>query len=143
MSKVKNFIQRYIVPQGILDIRRNYIRKTNITKLRFPENLKLKNLEINQKRCFILATGPSIKKMDLSPLKGELCVSVSNFFVHHQFDDLKPAYHVLAPSHPPITSSDYKSFLEDAFNHMKHPISIFMGDSDKHIVETMKIPSNV
>lgn len=47
-------------------------------------------------RCFILACGPSIKKQNLHPLRDEVCISVSNFFVHPEYQWIKPAYHVVA-----------------------------------------------
>ncbi len=59
-------------------------------------------------RCFILATGPSIKDQDLSGLEGELCIAVSHFFLHKSIDKISPRYHVLAPYHPPFTFEELK-----------------------------------
>jgi len=47
-------------------------------------------------RCFIIATGPSIKDQDLRPLRNELCISLSNFFVHPDYGYIKPQYHCMA-----------------------------------------------
>src|SRR6185437_6208885 len=44
-------------------------------------------------RCFILATGPSIKTQPLHLLAGETCISVSNFFVHPDYGLIRPRYH--------------------------------------------------
>lgn len=65
------------------------------------------------KRCFILATGPSIKKQDLRPLRNELCISVSNFFVHPHYDIIKPRYHCIAPFHFPISEDGFQAWLKD------------------------------
>lgn len=143
MERVKKFVERYLVPQGFLAMRRNYLLKRFQNTLRFPENGVLENKEMSRRRAFLLATGPSLKKVDLDILVGECCITMSNFFVHPQFQSLKPAYHVLAPSHPPITSKEYSFFLQDAFDHMKHPITLFMGESDRHIVEKMDMPDNI
>ena len=64
-------------------------------------------------RCFVLATGPSIKKQDLRPLKNELCISVSNFFVHQHYDVIKPRYHCIAPYHLPISEDEFQAWLKD------------------------------
>lgn len=141
--EMKKFIERYLIPQGFLDLRRKYLRKKFQNTHRFPENKVLENREIYQERAFLLATGPSLKEMNLEPLTGKCCITMSNFFVHPQFQILKPAYHVLAPSHPPITSEDYKSFLQDAFDHIKHPITLFMGESDRYIVKKMNVPDHI
>jgi hypothetical protein len=65
------------------------------------------------RRCFILATGPSIQQQDLTPLKDELCISVSNFFVHEHYDQIKPAYHCIAPWHPPITLEQLGAWMNE------------------------------
>lgn len=64
-------------------------------------------------RCFILATGPSIKKQSLKQLAGENCIAVSNFYVHPDYPLLKPAYHCIAPYHPPITEEAWQDWLKD------------------------------
>lgn len=143
MKSLKTLIEKFIIPSGFLEIRRNYLKNKFHKTIFFPENKKLLKKEDGKSRCFILATGPSLGNLDLSLLKGELCISVSNFFVHSEFHELKPAYHVFAPSHPPITSAMYSSFLEDAFNKMNHQINIFMGESDRHIINSMKLPPNI
>ena len=66
-------------------------------------------------RCFILATGPSVKEQDLTVLQGELCIAVSHFFLHKDILLIRPRYHVLAPYHPPFTFEDIKKVF-DGFN---------------------------
>lgn len=56
-------------------------------------------------RCFILATGPSISTQNLLPLKDEICISINMFYLNHDYDAIKPRYHLvsgIAP-HPKIT----------------------------------------
>jgi hypothetical protein len=45
------------------------------------------------RRCFIVATGPSVKNQDLRQLAGELVITVSNAYLHQHCDVFKPAYH--------------------------------------------------
>lgn len=64
-------------------------------------------------RCFILATGPSIKKQDLTLLRDETCIAVSNFFVHPDYATIKPRYHCIAPYHPPITEEAWQIWMAE------------------------------
>jgi N-acetylneuraminate synthase len=65
-------------------------------------------------RCFILATGPSIKHQPLGHLVGEHCIALSNFFVHSDYRRIKPKYHCIAPYHPPITEEGWQTWLKEA-----------------------------
>ncbi|MEK7575007.1 MAG: hypothetical protein AAB511_02130 [Patescibacteria group bacterium] len=87
------------------------------------------------RRAFILATGPSIKTQDLSRLQGELCVSVSNFFVHPDFKKISPEYHIFPASHKPITVEQMLDLLRDAEKHFPDGQKIFMSATDKYLVE--------
>jgi hypothetical protein len=78
------------------------------------ENLSLKDLYSSVDRCFILATGPSIKKENLKVLTNEFTLSVSNFFVHDDYPELKSKFHIFAPFHSPITTNQAREWLKDA-----------------------------
>ncbi len=64
-------------------------------------------------RCFILATGPSIRTQDLSPVYGETNIAVSHFHLHDDIAKINPAYHVLAPQHHPFTFTDSSKYFQD------------------------------
>jgi len=64
-------------------------------------------------RCFILATGPSIRSQNLKLLKDEFCISVSNCFVHPDYALIKPAYHCMASYHPPITEEGWRGWMKE------------------------------
>jgi len=91
------------------------------------------------KRIFILATGPSIKTQDLSPLEGELCISVSNFFVHPDFNKIHPEYHIFAASHDPITDEQMVAWLRDAEKHFPDGQKVFLSDTDKYLVDKFNL----
>src|SRR3989344_3781875 len=97
-------------------------------------NAELKN-SYNGKKCFILATGPSIKKQNLKKLLGEPCISVSNFFVHPDFKTIAPVFHVFASSHRPITSEQMASWFTDAEKHFPEGQKVLVSITDKPIVE--------
>lgn len=97
----------------------NLVRRTSINR-QFRTTPTEKNLlKINRqfrnlhrdRRCFILATGPSLKTQDLRLLKDDLCIAVSNFFVHPDFSYINPAYYCVAPYHLPITEIAWHKWL--------------------------------
>ena len=64
-------------------------------------------------RCFILATGPSIREQDLTLLQGEICFAVSNFFVHPDYATIQPRYYCVAGYHKPITKAAWAEWLRE------------------------------
>lgn len=76
-------------------------------------NSRLKERHAGQ-RCFILATGPSIKDQPVRQLAGEHCIAVSNFFVHPDYRAIRPRYHCIAPFHAPITEEGWQDWLKEA-----------------------------
>ena len=98
----KKFIKRWLLPPGILDL---FIRgKIAVTKgIKTSSIVKLWNsseiLENSNlgERCFIFGAGSSINRQDLRRLVGESVISVSNTFVHPDYANIKPKYHVLPP----------------------------------------------
>lgn len=85
-----------------------------------PENVRQHILERNKalhnrhagERCFIVATGPSIKEQDLKPLKQEVCISVSNFFVHPDYAYISPRYHCMAAFCHPNTEEAWAAWMQ-------------------------------
>ena len=80
------------------------------------KNLVAKNIELKDihkgKRCFILGSGPSIKKENLKPLKNEIVFALNNFYVHEDFAEMMsgnvPKYYMTAPVHPPQIEDEWK-----------------------------------
>lgn len=46
-------------------------------------------------RCFVLGNGPSVKDIDLSRLREETVISVSNGYLHRKYAEFAPRYHCL------------------------------------------------
>lgn len=104
----------------------------------FQKNKSIKNSE-SGKRCFVVATGPSIKSMDLKNLANEYCISVSNFFVHPDFQKIKPKYHLFVASHTPVTDDQMTSWLKDADEKFPKNQKVFVSAVDKYLVDKHKI----
>jgi hypothetical protein len=86
------------------------------------------------RRAFILCSGPSVKTQDLTVLKNEICIGVSNFFVHPDYALISPRYHCIAPLHPPFTDADGVRW----FRTMEQPLAgreLFLGLTDRHLID--------
>jgi len=92
------------------------------------KNADLHNIHKN-KRCFILATGPSINRQNLKPLKDEICFSLSNFFVHPDFAVMRPQYHCIAPYIHNCPEQDWQAWMKRADAHIGYA-TVFCGLSD-------------
>lgn len=62
---------------------------------RLRENEALHNKHRDQ-RCFIVGTGPSIARQDLSPLRNELTFGMNAFWQHEIVTEWQPTYYLLA-----------------------------------------------
>jgi len=95
------------------------------------QNLKFKNCH-QGKRCFILATGPSIKRQDLLPLKNEICFATSSFYLHPDFHHISPRYYCV----PGFCSNSTEIFWDDWMDALiectsSQPTTFFFSLSDK------------
>ena len=128
--KIKNFTKKWIIPSGFIEYKTNIQQKKYQKKILFPENQELKDKYQNIERCFILACGPSINNENLKPLKNEFCISVSHFFLHELYNDIKPEFHVYANSHPPFTEDDIKALFRQADNAISDFTNMLLSKKD-------------
>lgn len=114
MQTVRQNIQHWLLPPGVLSLLQNRFsgRITGEEQAILSANASLRNRHAGE-RCFIIATGPSIKTQDLTVLAGETCIGVSNFFVHPDFALINPRYYCVAPHHPPITVPDFQAWMRE------------------------------
>ncbi|WP_271617364.1 hypothetical protein [Bradyrhizobium sp. CCBAU 51745] len=68
-------------------------------RLKHPLELSARNVEFRHRhqgqRCFILCNGPSVKRQDITVLKGEHVFSVSSGYHHPDYSTLSPIYHLV------------------------------------------------
>ena len=102
-------------------------RKTSSGEL--SRNLRFSNLHQGQ-RCFVIATGSSLKRQNLKLLAGEICIGVSNLFVHPCYKIFKPQYHCVPPWHPPITEAAMITWFTEMAS-ATGDASLFVSLSDK------------
>lgn len=118
MNHVKGAaILHWLVPPGFQDLLRRMRlawQGMSAPKKTLLKNQDLKDRHLDKDRCFVIATGPSIKEQDLSLLQGEFCITLSNFFVHKDFGLIKPRYHCVPRLYfPPLTEEDALRWFTD------------------------------
>ncbi len=100
---------------------------------------KLKDKYINIERCFVLGNSESINKQDLTLLKNEYVITVSNFHLHPQINIIKPTFHVLPPTFKNHKHLHKEEFFINAWMDMGDMLPretiLFMDISDKEYVE--------
>lgn len=130
-----DFVKDWLLPPGVTRLLRALLRRVRFARpsLQFlRENRQLHGRHAGR-RGFILGTGPSIKTQDLTVLRGEICISVSNFFVHPDYAAIAPRYHCVAPLHPPFTEADGLRW----FREMEGPLAgreLFLGLHERPLV---------
>lgn len=133
---MKDFLRSWILPPKVWSLFKYlFSSKSFQVDNDIVQNAELKDKYNQIRRCFILATGPSINEESLQLLKGEFCISVSNFFVHPLYNELKPKFHVFAPLHPPIKQNQYLEWINDAINKTSFNNTFVMSNSDKEFLD--------
>jgi hypothetical protein len=97
MNALVREVIKWTLPEGVSSLirRRLHAYRENREIAARPCLIQNKRFQdfYKGKRCFILCNGPSILKEDLTPLKNEVCFSVSNFYKHPLYKVLRPRYH--------------------------------------------------
>jgi hypothetical protein len=90
-------------------------------------------------RCFILCTGPSVRKQDLRRLAGELVISVSSAYLHPDFRNFKPAYHCVPQiTYGRMTEDDVIKWFRDMHEHLRDA-ELVLSRSERALVESRKL----
>ncbi|MCG6167617.1 hypothetical protein LFX25_07230 [Leptospira sp. FAT2] len=123
-------------PDPVEEAKREKIRLNFYLK----ENAIYQNRHLG-KKLFILCNGPSIKAEDLSVLKGEICMGVSNFYKHAEYGQIKPLYHVTPNvfyENLRLANPDPVQSLKDWFSEMEKctcEAELFFGSRQMSFIE--------
>lgn len=88
-----------------------------------------------------MCTGPSINKQDLSVLKNEIVFGVSTGYLHKQYSEVSPKYHII----PPVEYSEKLGFdeAEELFKEMDANTSkdteFFFSITDCDFIKRLKL----
>jgi hypothetical protein len=137
---VKRILKDWIVPPGFYNLKQRIEQREKNQQISEKEPVHFLNTgnglsnfkdKYIGKRCFILATGPSIATQDLSVLEGEHCIAVSMFHLHEEIRKIKPIWHVLAPVHSPFKLDTSKKIIDTCYDRYKgfEDINFLVGHS--------------
>ena len=99
-QSIKNFIDGWLLPPK-LKVHAQIVRDKIKNRLKygtevFKKNEALRDIHVND-RCFVIGTGPSINKQDLTKLKDEIVIGVSGLYSHKDIEVFMPKYYVMSP----------------------------------------------
>ena len=92
------------------------------------------------KRCFILGSGHSIIKQDLTKLHGEIVITQNHFHAHPDIDAIQPQYHVVVPKYQPAEyDPNWVEWFESMEKKLPSHTRYFMGLNSKELIEENKL----
>jgi hypothetical protein len=94
--KLKEIMKKYtpdIFKTIVIHIYVRYLYYFKYKKI-LSENRKLKN-KYQGKRCFLIGNGPSLNQMDLIKLRNEYTFVFNFFYLHKDFNKIKPKFYCL------------------------------------------------
>lgn len=89
--------------------------------------------------AFLLATGPSLRNIDVSFLFGKDCFSVSNFFLHEEIAKIAPKMHFFAPYHEPLILDEFVLWMKNADKALPPSTEIVLGDKTRTLIQKNKL----
>jgi len=101
-------------------------------------NLKLKD-SYKGERCFIIACGPSINTQDLTKLKNEYCITISNLFLHKDFEKINSIFHCYAEYMPVFTRQEWAENLKKMDSTLKKSTKLVTDINEKENAEKNNI----
>lgn len=137
MSKLTN-IDTYlynVVHSKKMKIKQNLFQYRN--KKILNQFNSIKNIG-NGKKCFILATGPSINTFDLLLLQNKECIAVSSFYKHEHYKKISPRFHIDCPSHLPYTKEDWLRYYQDFSMRVNSNTTYMFGLKDKIYIDNIE-----
>ena len=91
-------------------------------------------------RCFILGSGPSIARQDLTRLHGEIVITQNHFHAHPDISVIHPKYHCVVPMYqPPQYNPDWVRWFQTMEGRLPGNTEIFMGLNSKVLVDENRL----
>ena len=150
MPSLKNFAHDWLLPPRIFESLKRMLDRgqerfqplyggyTREEKVLMESVVALKDKHKGS-RCFIMGAGPSILRQDISKLKGEYVISVSNTFVHRDYPLIRPQYHVL----PNLLGSHTRFFPVQSFvDWLREMETKTYGDMILHVKDRELVEKN-
>ncbi|MBX5170636.1 hypothetical protein HJB84_12320 [Rhizobium sp. NZLR1b] len=125
-----------LLPYGVHELKRRLENRHKFSAdvaSSLAENRQLAGLHAGQ-RCFILGNGPSVKGLDLSRLQGETVITVSNGYLHSDFDKFQSRYHCVPQiTYVSMTSEDVIDWFKEMHSHLG-AAELFLSSTEGELV---------
>ncbi|MGO7334207.1 hypothetical protein [Rhizobium leguminosarum] len=125
-----------LLPYGVHELKRRLKNRHKFSAdvaSSLAENRQLAGLHAGQ-RCFILGNGPSVKGLDLSRLQGETVITVSNGYLHSDFDKFQSRYHCVPQiTYGLMTSEDVVRWFDEMHSHLG-AAELFLSSTEAELV---------
>ncbi|MGO7482216.1 hypothetical protein ACC703_26490 [Rhizobium ruizarguesonis] len=125
-----------LLPYGVHELKRRLKNRHKFSAdvaSSLAENRQLAGLHAGQ-RCFILGNGPSVKGLDLSRLQGETVITVSNGYLHSDFDKFQSRYHCVPQiTYVSMTSEDVIDWFKEMHSHLG-AAELFLSSTEAELV---------
>ncbi|MBB2685498.1 UNVERIFIED_ORG: hypothetical protein GGD47_003094 [Rhizobium etli] len=125
-----------LLPYGVHELKRrlNNRHKFSVDVAKsLAESRQLAGLHAGQ-RCFILGNGPSAKGLDLSRLQGENVITVSNGYLHSDFDKFQSLYHCVPQiTYGLMTAEDVIRWFNEMHSHLGGQV-LFLSSTEAELV---------
>jgi hypothetical protein len=125
-----------LLPYGVYELRRRLSNRHKFSAdvaRSLAGNRQLAGRHAGQ-RCFILGNGPSAKGLDLSRLQGENVVTVSNGYLHSDFDKFQSRYHCVPQiTYGLMTSEDVIRWFDEMHSHLG-AAELFLSSTEAELV---------
>jgi hypothetical protein len=134
LTKVRSIIQ-YILPRPLLSVL--YYTCSFFVFIKnfifFDEFKKVPTT--NSGIAYLLATGPSIKSIDIFNLTGKKVFTVSNFVLHDSISEIKPIGHFIAAIHPPLDLDGVRNWFNIIDAKLPSDTFIISDSRNKYLIE--------
>ncbi|PCK88715.1 hypothetical protein CPT32_00465 [Rhizobium sophoriradicis] len=125
-----------LLPYGVHELKRRLKNRHKFSAdvaRSLVENRLLAGLHAGQ-RCFILGNGPSVKGLDLSRLHGENVITVSNGYLHSDFDKFQSLYHCVPQiTYGLMTPEDVIRWFNEMHSHLGGQV-LFLSSTEAELV---------
>mgnify|MGYP001138921770 CR=1 FL=1 len=137
-KQVVKRMARWTIPAGPQEVIMSHLQKAPLRDKKVRSVLATNKVFENchsGERCFILGTGPSINKQELSILRDEICISLNYFYLHKDYHIINPRYHLVSglAIHPLIPSEIGHQWYHEMEEKISHSV-IFLNYLDREFV---------
>lgn len=127
---------------NILGIKITFHTKVKKIESLYPKNKELENIHKGE-RCFIVGTGTSILEQDLTLLKNEHVIALSQLYNHKDYPTINPEYHIFSGiNHHRLGEKILIEYYKEVESKINPNTKLFINYTDKNDIEKQGLLKN-